>query len=54
MLEKLVLASIITFSLNLFLGGHLGSNHSLSNQSQLSTSPDPAAYTLTAQADAHE
>lgn len=50
MLEKLVLASIITFALNLFLGGHLGSNHQLSNQSQLTTAPMPAAYTLTAQA----
>jgi hypothetical protein len=54
MLEKLVLASVITFSLNLFLGGHLGSNHSLSNTSQLTTSPAPEVYTLTAQADARE
>ena len=54
MLEKLVLSSIITFSLNLFLGGHLGSHPSLSNQSQLTTSPAPANYTLTAQAEARD
>ncbi len=54
MLEKLVLASIITFSLNLFLGGHLGGNNSLANESQLTSSSAPVAYTLTAQADARK
>lgn len=49
MLEKLVLASIITFALNLFLGGHIAGSNQLSNQSQLMITPDQPEYTLTAQ-----
>lgn len=37
MLEKFLLAATITFSLNLFIGGHLPSHSQVSNSAQLAT-----------------
>lgn len=53
MLEKLVLASIITFALNFLSGGHVTTNQPLSKQAQLTATPVQMPHTLTAQAESH-